>query len=159
MKMKTNVKYLVQGAVIAAMYIALTLLLKPISYGQLQVRVAEALTILPFFTPAAVPGLFIGCLLANVFGGLGLLDIIFGSIATLIAAYLTSKIKIKWLAPLPSVIVNAIIVGWVISEVYALPYLITALFILVGQFIACYGIGYPLLLLLKQTKIFDKENN
>ena len=83
---KTSVRLLTQGAVIAALYVALTLVFAPISFGAMQVRVSEALTILPLFTPAAIPGLFLGCVLANLLGGAVLLDVVFGSLAMLIGA-------------------------------------------------------------------------
>ena len=86
-------KYFIQAALIAAVYSVITLLFAPISYGIMQVRVSEALTILPYFTPAAIPGLFIGVVIANSYGGLGLLDIVFGSLATLIAAYLSYLLR------------------------------------------------------------------
>ena len=79
---------LTQGAAIAALYVVLTLIFAPISFGPVQLRIAEMLTILPLFTSAAVPGLFIGCLLANLLGGAVIWDVIFGSIATLIGAWL-----------------------------------------------------------------------
>ena len=79
-----------QGAVIAALYVVLTMVFAPISFGPVQVRIAEALCILPMFTPAAIPGLFIGCLIANLIGGGIILDVIFGSIATLIGAVLVA---------------------------------------------------------------------
>ena len=72
-----NITFLTQAAVIAAVYVALTMLFAPISFGQIQIRLAEALTILPLFTPAAIPGLFVGCLLGNIMGGGILPDIIF----------------------------------------------------------------------------------
>ncbi len=78
--------FITHAAAIAAIYVVLTLVFAPISYGEVQVRIAEALTILPFFTPAAIPGLFIGCLIGNFLGGAILPDIIFGSLATLIGA-------------------------------------------------------------------------
>ena len=77
-----NVAFMTQAAMIAAIYVVLTYIFAPISFGEIQVRIAEALTILPLFTPAAIPGLFIGCLLGNVVGGALLPDIIFGSLAT-----------------------------------------------------------------------------
>ena len=83
---KKDTRFITRAAVIAAIYCALTLLLRPISYGEVQLRVSEALTILPVLTPAAVPGLFIGCLLANLLGGSTVIDIVFGSLATLGAA-------------------------------------------------------------------------
>ena len=79
-------QFLAEAAVIGAIYVVLTLLFAPLSYGEIQIRFSEALTILPFFTPAAIPGLFVGCIIANLFGGAIPVDIIFGSIATLIGA-------------------------------------------------------------------------
>ena len=81
--------FITQAAVIAALYVVLVVIFNYISFGPIQFRVAEALTILPYFTPAAIPGLFIGCILANVIGGAVIWDIIFGSIATLIGAVFT----------------------------------------------------------------------
>lgn len=157
--MNKKTKFLVQGAIIAALYATLTIALAPISYGQIQVRIAEALTILPLFTPAAIPGLFVGVIIANSYGGLGMVDIVFGSLATLSAAYLTSKMPKKWLAPLPPVLVNAVVVGFILNHVLGLPLLITMLWVGAGQLLACYGIGYPLLLALEKhkEKIFGRD--
>ncbi|MGL4483633.1 MAG: QueT transporter family protein, partial [Anaerovoracaceae bacterium] len=95
-------KFLLQAAIIAAIYAALTIALAPISYGPMQVRIAEALTVLPAITPAAIPGLFIGCALANILGPYGALDIILGSTASLIAAVSSYLLRSKpWLVPLP----------------------------------------------------------
>ena len=106
---------LVTAAVIAALYAALTLLLAPISYGVVQFRLSEALTILPIFTPFAIPGLFIGCLLANLLGGLGIWDVFLGSLTTLIAAVCTYYVrKNVFLALLPPVVFNAVIIGMMI---------------------------------------------
>ena len=95
-----NTMFLVQAAAIGAIYVVLTLLFAPLSYGEVQVRFSEALTILPYFTPAAIPGLFVGCILSNLLGGAIPVDIIFGSIATLIGAVFTYKLRgsSKWLA-------------------------------------------------------------
>ena len=90
---KEKVLFLTQAAMIAALYVVLTLVFQAISFGEIQVRIAEALTILPVFTPAAIPGLFIGCLIGNVIGGSILPDIIFGSLATLIGAYFTYLLR------------------------------------------------------------------
>lgn len=89
MKKQSNTLFLAQSAMIAAIYVVLTVILAPFSYGEVQVRVSEALTILPVFTPAAIPGLFVGCLISNILGGCILPDIIFGSIATLLGACFT----------------------------------------------------------------------
>ena len=136
---------LTQGAAIAALYVVLTLTFAPISYGPVQVRIAEALTILPLFTSAAVPGLFIGCLLANLLGGAIIWDIIFGSLATLIGAWLGYKLRgNRWLVPLPTVISNAVIVPFVLKYGYGftdfpLPLLIV--YIAIGEIAGCYVLG------------------
>ena len=115
MKNKSTL-FLVQAALIAAVYVVLTLVFAPFSYGEIQVRISEALTILPFFTPAAIPGLFVGCILANLLGGAIPLDIAFGSIATLIGAVFTYKLRnsSKWLAPVPPIVANAVLVPFVL---------------------------------------------
>ena len=117
--MKTNNKvlFMTQAAMIAAIYVVLCLVFEPISYGAIQTRVAEALTVLPFFTPAAIPGLFIGCLIANALGGGILLDVVAGSLTTLAAAYLTWMFrgKSKFLASVPPVVLNAIVITWVMT--------------------------------------------
>ena len=92
-KSRKSTLYIVQAALIAAIYVVLTLVFKPISFDFIQVRIAEALTILPMFLPAAVPGLFLGCLIANFFGGAVLWDVIFGSLATLLGAFFSYKLK------------------------------------------------------------------
>lgn len=140
-----KVLWITQGAVIAALYVVLTLVFAPISFGPVQVRIAEALCILPMFTPAAIPGLFIGCLIANLIGGGIMLDVIFGSLATLIGAVLGYMLrKNRWLVPLPAVLANTIIVPFVLRYGYgvvdiAIPVLM--LQILIGEVIGCYGIG------------------
>lgn len=148
--------YWTKAAMIGAIYAVLTIALAPISYGVIQVRIAEALTVLPYFTPAAIPGLFVGCLIANIFGGNGLLDIIFGSLATLIAAFAVSRIKVKYLVPIPPIIINALVVGYVLHFVLGFPLHLTVLWVAAGQLLACYGLGYPLLLILeKQRHLFE----
>jgi len=134
----------------------LTLIFAPISYGMIQVRVSEMLMVLPYFTGAAVPGLFVGCMIANIFGGHGMLDIVFGSLATLISAYLVTKIDNKYLVPMPPVIINALIVGMILSIVLEMPFYLTAIWVGVGQVIACYGLGLPLLLFLDKRRFIFK---
>lgn len=143
-------KTIVQVGMIAAIYAALTLVFQPISYGPVQVRIAEALTVLPFFMPTAVPGLFIGCLIANIYGNFGLVDIVLGSLATLAAAAITRKMPKLWLAPLPPVICNAIVVGGYLSVLVKMPLWSTVAYVGLGELIACYGLGYPLLLALRK---------
>ena len=121
--MKTsNTTFITQAAMIAALYVALCMVFAPISYGEVQLRVAEALTILPVFTPAAIPGLAIGCFIANLTGGGILPDMIFGTAATLIGAVGTRLLKKKpALAWIPPVISNMIIVPLVLIHVYQVP--------------------------------------
>lgn len=109
-----RIRYMVKAGVIAAIYIVLTLVLGESSFGPIQFRISEALTILPFFEPAAIPGLFVGCFFSNIFGGFGFVDIFFGSLTTLLAAYLTSKMPNKYIATIPPIILNALIIPiWV----------------------------------------------
>ena len=149
-----------EAGIIAALYFSLTMAVAPLSFGQLQLRVSEALCILPFFTPAAIPGLFIGCVLANLFSFLGVFDIVFGSLATLAAALLTYTIKSKWLLPLPSVIVNAFVVGALLYFLAGLPFWLSAVYVGAGQAIACYALGMPLFFLLAKhrDRLFGRRN-
>jgi uncharacterized membrane protein len=135
---------------IGALYAAVTIALAPISYGLFQVRVSEALTVLPFIFPESVLGLFVGCIIANFFGGFGIIDIVFGSLATLIAAYLTSKMPHPVLAPLPPVIVNAVVVAFILKYTTGAPLLLSIGYVGAGEFAACYLLGLPLLYLLKK---------
>jgi len=151
-------KYLVQGAVIAAVYTAVTLLLMPLSYGVMQIRVSEALTVLPALTPAAIPGLFVGCLVSNMLGPYGVIDMVLGSTATLLAAIGSYKLrKSAFLVPLPPVLANGLIIGPMLYYVYAVPVPFWAciFWVALGEAIACYVIGFPLLKYLsKRSSIF-----
>lgn len=148
--MNNSVKRVVRGGIIAALYAGITVLLAPVSFGSVQARVSEALTLLPFIMPEAIPGLTVGCLIANIFGG-SVIDMIFGTLATLIASILTSKIKNMWLCPIPVILLNGIIVGAVLTFTTAenptLTYFVTtASSIAVSEAIICYCLGEPLLL-------------
>ena len=143
--------FISRAAMIAAIYATLTISLSPISYGPLQFRVSEALTTLPWLYPEAAPGLFIGCLIANLFGGQGVWDVVFGSLATLAAALATSRVRSPWLAPLPPVLINAAVVGAVLSLVLGLPFWTVAAQVGLGQAGACYGLGLPLLFALTKA--------
>lgn len=140
-----KVLFLVQAAMIAAIYVVLTVIFAPFAFGEIQVRIAEALTILPVFTPAAIPGLFIGCLIGNILGGAVLPDIIFGSLATLVGAVFTYLLRnqSKYLAPLPPIISNTIIVPFVLRYAYGinLPIPFMMLTVGVGEIISCGILG------------------
>ena len=139
-----NAKYIALSAIIAAMYAALTIVFAPISYGAVQVRISEALTILPLFTPAAIPGLFVGCLLANILGGAIIWDIIFGSIATLIGAALGYLLRFnRWLVPIPAIVSNSVIIPLILKYGYSIDMSLGLLivYIAIGEIIGCYLLG------------------
>lgn len=139
-------KGLALSAAIAAVYAVLTYALAPISYGPVQFRVAEALTLLPIFIPQAIPGLFVGCILANLLGGFGPADVIFGSLATLAAAIGTYLFrKNRYVAGLPPVIINAVVVGIMLHVVNGFELWATMGYVALGQTGAVYILGLPLL--------------
>ena len=150
--------YLTRAAAIAALYALLTLLFAPISFGPLQVRIAEMLTILPLFAPEAVPGLFVGCLLANMLGGAVILDVIFGSIATLTGAVLGYALRFsRWLVPVPAIAANTAIVPLVLRYGYGIhmPLLLSAAYVAVGEIIGCFVLGEILAsVLMRHKEIF-----
>ena len=135
-----------------------------IAYGPIQCRFSEALCVLPFLFPAATPGLFVGCLVANLLSPYGALDIIFGSLATLLAAVWTQHTHHKWLAPLPPVLCNAVIVGAVISfqetgftGAFAGAFAYNAVTVGVGEAIACYVLGGVLLTVLPKVPALRRQ--
>mgnify|MGYP001157442239 CR=1 FL=1 len=147
-KTRFTTKQLTTAAVIAAVYAALTLLLPVPQYGGVQLRVAEAMTVLPFFFPEAIPGLTVGCFLANLLGSPYMLDWIFGTLATLIAAIWTSKLHHRALAPVPPVVCNMVIVGAEIAYFATLDgaafwpaYALNAFTVGLGEAIACGVLG------------------
>ncbi len=132
-----NIRYLTKASLIAAIYIILILLqtlpfpIATLTFGPIQLRIAEGLTLLPLVESAAVPGLFVGCLLSNLllatYSGFGIIDIIGGSLVTLAAAYLTSKTKNKVSAMIPPVLLNGLIVSIWVSYFTKIPYIYTVL--------------------------------
>ena len=141
-----RVKYITQAAMIAAIYVVLTLFISAfnLASGAIQIRISEALTVLPVFTPAAIPGLFIGCFISNLMSGGMLLDVIFGSLATLFGACGTYLLrKWKWAVPIPPILSNALIVPFVLAYVYHIPggvpyFMVT---VGIGQILSCGGLG------------------
>lgn len=147
--------YIAQGAVIAALYVVLTELatLAGLSSGAIQFRISEALCVLPAFTPAAIPGLFIGCLISNLLAGGIPLDIIFGAVATLIGAIGAFLLRrCRWLVPLPTVIANVLIVPPILKYAYGVPYAIGThsalpffmLTVGIGEVVCAYILGIAL---------------
>ena len=156
---KFTVKDLALAAMVAALYAGLTLALPGPSYGFTQLRVAEALTVLPFLFPAAAPGLAVGCLVANLLSPYGPVDMICGTAATALAAFLTMKMPSKWLAPLPPVLCNGVIIGAMLSwyTVGFTPqfwgmFATAGLGVALGEVVACYGLGLLLLRVLPTIK-------
>lgn len=156
-----KVKFLTQAAMIAAIYVVLTLIFQPFSFGEIQVRISEALTILPVFTPAAIPGLFVGCFISNMLGGSVLPDIIFGSLATLLGAVFTWLLrnKSRYLAPLPPIISNTLIIPFVLRYAYGinLPIYFMMATVGIGEIISCGVLGLILYASLYKyrNKIFE----
>lgn len=134
-----------RAAVIAALYTILTIILKPFSFGYIQVRVAEALTLLPILYPEAIAGLFVGCLVSNIYGGLGPIDIVLGSLTTLLAAWLTYTWRKSRLAYLPPIILNGIIVGLYLAYLLNVPAYLAMGSVALGEAIAVFVLGVPLL--------------
>ena len=156
-------RLMTESALIAAVYVALVLLFKPISFGAIQCRIAEALCVLPFFSLSAVPGLALGCLLGNFFSGAAMPDVIFGTFATLLAAILSYKLRTvsKWLVCLPPILANAIIVPFVLQYAYGVTdgYFFLFATVGIGEILAVGVLGNVLLLALEGKKelIFRTE--
>ncbi len=169
----TKVLFITQAAAIAALYVVLTLLANALGLANqaIQVRFSEALTILPYFTPAAIPGLFIGCILSNTLTGCMFLDTVFGSLATLIGAILTYLIAhgiktpsdpgyypanniTRWFVAIPPIVANIIVVPQVLMRVYEAPGTLTYFTLTVGagEVISCFILGMILLLALEPRK-------
>lgn len=152
-----NVLFLTQAAMIAALYTVLTIFINAfgLASGAIQVRISEALTVLPYFTPAAIPGLFVGCLISNTVTSAALWDIVFGSLATLIGAAGTYLLRrCKWAAPIPPIVANTLIIPFILSFVYetsgTIPYLMMTVGI--GEILSCGVLGLALLLALQPYK-------
>ena len=132
-------------------------MLAPISYGPVQFRVSEALTLLPFYMPEAIPGLYIGCVFSNFYGGFGLPDMIFGGLATLIAAILSRKSPNIYLAALWPVVSNMIIIGVMLHVLIDAPLIATCIYVGLGEAGACYIVGVPLMKILERQNIICRN--
>lgn len=158
--MNRKTRFLTQSALIASLYVALTFVSATmgIASGAIQVRLSEALTILPIFTVSAVPGLFVGCIVANLLTGAALWDIVFGSIATLLGAVGTYFLrKNRYLAVIPPILSNTIIIPFVLKTAYGVSegYSFLFLTIFIGELISCGVLGIILSKALSKTKIFE----
>ena len=149
-----TVRRITFSALVGAMYVTLCYFgsVFGLTFGIFQCRFAEALTVLPFLCPATAWGLFAGCILSNLLSPYGLPDLVFGSLATLLAGLLTARCKNRWLAPLPPVVCNAVIVGaeiaWFMTqggEAFWPAFGLNALTVGLGEAVVCFGLGLPLL--------------
>lgn len=165
-KSRFTPRQIATAGIIAAVYAVMSLCSSVfgIAYGPIQCRFSEALTVLPFFLPEAIPGLFIGCLVTNLMSTVGPLDLIFGSLATLLAALWTRRMPNKWLAPLPPVLCNAVIIGSMIAwyevgftSAFWGMFAFNALTVGIGEAIACYVLGLLLLQVLSRTHVLQKH--
>lgn len=160
-----SLRRLALAGIVAGIYAALTLFLPIPQYGGVQLRVAEAMTVLPFLFPEAIPGLAVGCFLANLLGSPMVLDWVVGTGATLMAAVWTSRVKHRWLAPLPPVICNAVIVGaeiaWFTVQdggAFWPAYALNAFTVGLGEAAACYGLGLLLMGWLERTPVLRRQS-
>ena len=162
---KSRTRQLTRAAVVGGLYAALSLLgsVFGISYGPIQCRFAEALCILPFLFPETAWGLGVGCLIANILSPYGLLDIVIGSLTTLGAALLTRRCKSKYLAPLPPVVLNGVVVGGLLAfeqvgftGAFWKAFWFNGCSVLVGEAIACYGLGLLLMKAMEKANFSKK---
>lgn len=162
--MKT--RRLTTAAMAGAAYIALSVLgsVFGMAFGPIQCRFSEALCVLPFLFPETAWGLFVGCFVSNILSPYGLLDLIGGAVTTLLAALITSRCRSRYLAPLPPVLLNAILVGGIIAfeqtgfgDAFAAAYWFNACSVAVGEAIACYGLGLLLLWRLEKIPFVQKR--
>lgn len=159
-----NIRYLTKASLIAAIYIVLVLIqvmpfpLASLTFGPIQIRIAEGLVLLPLLESAAIPGVFIGCLLSNLllapYSGFGLVDIIGGSLVTLLAAYLTSKSPNKFVGMIPPVVLNGLIVSLWVSYFTKLPYFYTVLGIGGGELASVLIFGNMILYVYEKATSF-----
>ncbi len=156
-----KIRYIARAALVAALYVALTHLSNALGLasGAIQVRLSEALCVLPFFMPSAMPGLFVGCIIANLTTGAVVWDILFGSLATLIGAFFASKLKNKYLIPIPTVIANTVIVPLIVllcytdKSLWTIPtYLFGVAGVFAGEIISAYIFGIILFSALNKHK-------
>lgn len=154
-------RYLAEAALICALYLLFTECSHMLGLANhaIQIRFSEALTILPFFTPASIPGLFAGCMLSNILTGCALPDIIFGSLATLLGAVFSRILRSRrWLVPLPPILMNVLIVPPVLLYAYGIgPLWFSAITVAIGEIISCGVLGMLLLRALEPYRhhIFD----
>ena len=174
MVLKANIRKIAFSGVIAALYAALTIAIAPVAYGPVQFRIAEALCILPFFFPFAVPGLFVGCIIANLLSPYGILDVVAGSSASLLAALCTmwigrlstrESLAVKAMACFPPVIINAVFIGALIAyymvgageaKTFLPAFALNGLQVGFGQLVVLYALGFPIMIYLSKKRVIER---
>ncbi|AKA72302.1 QueT transporter family protein [Clostridium scatologenes] len=146
-----NIKKLIKIAITAALYAACTMAIAPLSYGAIQFRFSEVMTLLAFIDPIYIPGLVLGCALSNIYSPLGIIDVLVGTTATFISVYMISKTKSLFIATLWPTI-NCVFVGAELYFVLHQPFWISTLYVCLGEFVVVTCIGYPLFRLLLKRK-------
>ena len=154
--MRRSIKGITTSAVIAAAYVVLTLPFASVAFGPVQFRAAEVLTMLPFISPFGIYGVFIGCFVSNLLFSTPL-DMVVGSLATLVAAFITYKCKNVYIAALPPIIVNALVIGTMLAAVSGefTPLLLISYIgsIALSQFVVCFVLGVPFVKLVQKYNI------
>lgn len=158
--MNPQVRYIARASATAGLYVVLCLALAPLSYGVVQVRVAEGLTLLPLVWPEAVPGLAAGALIANAAGPYGLLDIALGSAATALAAWLTWRTRRRRIAPLWPIVINGLVVGAYVPfvaglQIHAWTVPASMASVALGEAVAVFAVGFPLIRALKRLGLIQ----
>lgn len=156
MKVELSTKNIVTIGLVAALYVVLTVFLAPLSYGPIQFRVSEVLNLLAFVNPIFAPGIVLGCFIANLFSPLGIIDLIFGTTATLISVMMIVRSKKLWVASLWPVIVNGIIIGVELQYVAQAPFLIGGFQVALGEFVVVTLLGVPLFYALLKNTAFAR---
>lgn len=156
MKFEFTTKNIVTVGLVAAIYAVLTVFLAPISYGPIQFRLSEVLNLLAFVNPVFAPGIVLGCFIANLFSPLGMMDVIFGTTATLISVMMIVRAKKLWVASLWPVVFNGLIIGAELQYAFQVPFLIGAFQVALGEFVVVTILGVPLFSALLKNTAFAK---
>lgn len=150
------VRKLARGSIIAALYVLITFLFAPVSFGTLiQFRASEALTVLPILFPEAIGGLYLGVMLANILGGLGPIDIFGGSLVTLLAAFLTYQTRNSWLAYVWPIVLNGLLISIYLAPILGVPYWLGVLALSFSEAVVVLVLGIPLIQWLRRRNLFQ----
>lgn len=144
---------LTRAAMVGALYVSMTLAFAPISYGPVQFRVSEVLTLFPFLWPEALPGLVLGCLISNLAGGFGWVDVVFGTFATALAGYLTMRSRGLIMGAIWPVLINGLVVGGYLSVLIGMPWYLSMAYVALGEAGVCFGLGIPMARLLMRLPL------